>query len=157
MRWMRGLLKSSRRRRKRTSATNAAGPPRKRGRGSRRDGRRCLPNVLTDQNFDEDIIRGLAARIVGFDWRPVRAFGSGRAADPEVLDLALRESRVLLTHDAKTIYPLVYQLRAQLRPVPRVIIVAQSMAVRGAIDEIEVVLLAATDADWERNPFRLPL
>ncbi|MEX0781896.1 MAG: hypothetical protein WD557_04540 [Dehalococcoidia bacterium] len=115
-----------------------------------------MHRILTDQDFDEDILHGLA-RIVELDWLPARAFGQEEAVDEVIVELALRESRVLLTHDARTLYPLIYRLRAEGRPIPRVAVVPQSLRLRVAIEQLQILLLAATEADWERNPFRLPL
>jgi hypothetical protein len=38
-----------------------------------------------------------------------------------------------------------------------VIVVPELMAIGTAVEEIAVLLLAGTDDDWARNPFRLPL
>ena len=113
-----------------------------------------MHRILTDQDFDEDVVRGLMRR-VELDWARVRDFGYQERDDSAVLALAIQQTRILLTHDARTLYPLVYGLLAEAKPTPRVIVVPQSMALRQAIEELEIVLRASLDRDWE-YPVRLP-
>ena len=113
-----------------------------------------MHRILTDQDFDEDIVRGLARRCP-VDWSPVRAFGHGESDDSVILELARTEARILLTHDARTLYPLVYELRAAGREIPKVVLVPQSMPLHAAIETLLIVLEASTEQDWD-NPIRLP-
>jgi hypothetical protein len=79
------------------------------------------------------------------------------APDDHVLDLALEEGRIVLTHDLKTLHPLAISRIASGRACPRVIVVPVDLPIGPAIDELEVVLLLASDGDWEAGPFVLPL
>ncbi|MGH2609102.1 MAG: hypothetical protein ACRDHF_08430 [Tepidiformaceae bacterium] len=116
-----------------------------------------MPRVLTDQDFNEDIIRGLARRVADLDWMPLRRAGNIRSRDAEVLRIALADDRILLSHDAKTLHPLALRLIAEGSPVPRVVVVPKVMAWRIAIDELELLLLAGTERDWGVGVVRLPL
>ena len=112
--------------------------------------------VATDQDFREQIVRGLRSR-VSIDL--VRLIDVGRAqdADWDVLGWAAEEGRVLLTHDARTMTAhLNSRLRAGLA-APRVILVPQNFPIGRAIDEIVYILSVATDEDWDGYVLRLPL
>lgn len=52
---------------------------------------------LVDEDFDNDIIRGLLRRMPKVDVVRVQDAGMSGEKDPAVLDFAARENRVLLT------------------------------------------------------------
>jgi hypothetical protein len=57
---------------------------------------------LADEDLDADIIRGLHSREPAIDILDVKTAGLRGAADPEILELAAHEDRVLITHDRNT-------------------------------------------------------
>lgn len=116
-----------------------------------------MPRLLSDQNFNERIIRGLQRRVPELDCVLLRERGYEQASDPSVLDLALSEDRVLLTQDAKTMVPFAERRLAAGELVPRLVLVPRWMAIGAAIDDIELVLLAGTNDDWHESIMRLPL
>jgi hypothetical protein len=64
---------------------------------------------------------------------------------------------VLVTHDTSTFPPaLAHRFEAGL-PVPRTILVPQSMAHGAAIVQILLLVVAGTELDWEARAIRLPL
>ena len=58
---------------------------------------------VADENFNNDILRGLLRKMSKLDIVRVQDTEFSRATDPEVLEWAAQEHRVLLTHDVKTI------------------------------------------------------
>lgn len=52
-----------------------------------------------DENFNNDIVRGLRRRMPDLDIVRVQEAGLSGAIDTDVLEWAAREGRVLLTHD----------------------------------------------------------
>lgn len=54
-----------------------------------------------DENFNNDIVRGLRRRKPNLDVVRVQEAGLSGAVDPDVLEWAAREGRVLLTHDVR--------------------------------------------------------
>ena len=114
--------------------------------------------VLVDHNFNEDIIRGLRRRRPDeIEFVLARERGYEREPDERVLDLALAENRVILTHDMSTLHPLAGDRIAAGEPCPHLVVVPGTMPIGPAIDEVEVVLLLATEGDWAGGPFVLPL
>lgn len=59
--------------------------------------------LLADQNFDNDIVRGVLRRNPRIDLVRVQDVGLIGAEDPEVLEWAAREGRVFLSHDVTTL------------------------------------------------------
>jgi hypothetical protein len=57
---------------------------------------------LIDQNFDHDILRGIERRIPDLDYVTTGQMGLSRTPDPELLEWATVERRVILTHDQST-------------------------------------------------------
>lgn len=56
--------------------------------------------LVSDENFNDDIVRGLLRRKPDLDIVRVQDVGLRGADDPSVLEWAAREDRVVLTHDA---------------------------------------------------------
>jgi predicted nuclease of predicted toxin-antitoxin system len=56
-----------------------------------------------DENFNNDIVRGLLRRKPNLDIVRVQDVGLAGADDPTILEWAAREGRILLTHDVSTI------------------------------------------------------
>jgi hypothetical protein len=64
---------------------------------------------LADENFNNAIVRGLRLRLPGVDIVRAQDEGLTGVEDPELLEWAAREERVLLTHDVATIPHFAYQ------------------------------------------------
>lgn len=58
--------------------------------------------LAADENFNNDIVRGLWRRKSELDIVRIQDVGLSGADDPTVLEWAARERRVLLTHDVTT-------------------------------------------------------
>jgi predicted nuclease of predicted toxin-antitoxin system len=109
-----------------------------------------------DEDVDGDIVRGLRRRIVGLDLVRVQDVGLAGSTDPEVLDWAAREGRVLVTHDHATLIGYAWaRVRAGL-PMPGVVAVQQGIAAGLAIDELELLTMASFEDEWERQVLFIP-
>jgi predicted nuclease of predicted toxin-antitoxin system len=58
--------------------------------------------LISDENFDGDILRGLFRRNPALDIIRVQDVGLTSATDPDVLAWAATEGRIVLTHDRTT-------------------------------------------------------
>jgi hypothetical protein len=117
-----------------------------------------MPSLLTDQNFNDYITRGLRRVLPGIEIASVRDYGLAAAVDDIVLELAAREHRVLVTHDARTIEPLFYRRQSTGLTIPGVIVLPKSMPVRAAIEQLWELLITTPDREWEESRLvRLPL
>src|SRR5437899_3151612 len=59
--------------------------------------------LLSDENFDGDILRGLLRRLPDLDVVRVQDVGLAGTPDPDLLAWAAGEERILLTHDRATV------------------------------------------------------
>lgn len=106
--------------------------------------------LISDQNFNGRILRGLRRRLPEVDL--VRAFDLAldRATDPDFLRRAAEEDRIVLTHDVNTMPKFAYdRVRAALA-MPGVFLVAKTMPIGQAIDEL-LLAVACYSADEVRN------
>lgn len=112
---------------------------------------------LADEDFDAKILRGLKRRLPDLDLVDVRSVGLLSAADPEVLEWAAREARVLLTHDVNTMLGFADARVRDGRHHAGLIKVPQTLGIGRAIDDLEYVARVATAADLHDQVLHLPL
>ena len=74
--------------------------------------------LLADENFNENIVRGIRRRSPDIDLVRVRDVGLSGADDPTLLEWAAQHERILLTHDVSTITAFAYErVRAKAHDV----------------------------------------
>jgi hypothetical protein len=101
---------------------------------------------VTDENFNNDLLRALLRRLPNLDIIRVQNTAIAGADDPTLLAWAAAERRILLTHD----------VRADL-PMPGVVEVAGNADPGDALDDL-VVMISASDADeWPNQVRFVPL
>ena len=59
--------------------------------------------LVTDENFNGSILRGLVRRLPELDIVRIQDIGLIHADDPTILEWAANDDRILLTHDVATI------------------------------------------------------
>lgn len=110
-----------------------------------------------DENFNNDIVRGLLRRNADLDILRVQDAGLSGADDPSVLDWAAREGRVLLTHDVATITRYTYERVEAGQEMPGVFEVGRSVSVGRAIEDIALLAECSREGEWEGQVLYLPL
>ena len=83
---------------------------------------------LVDEDFNNDILRGLRRRLPGVDALRIQALGLAGVSDETVLALAAAENRIVLTHDVSTLVASAYRRVEAAEPMPGVIAVARALA-----------------------------
>lgn len=113
--------------------------------------------LLTDQNFNGRILRGLRRRIVSLD--VVRAFDAGLASleDSDLLEWAMKEERIIVSHDVNSMTAFAYDRVRKGLPMPGVLIVPTSMAIGQAIDELEFAVDSFSEAECRDQVIYFPL
>src|SRR5438105_82726 len=113
--------------------------------------------LIADENFSHRILRGLRRALGELDFVTAQAAGLAGSDDPEVLEWAASQGRILLTHDIRTI-PMyaAERLGVGLR-MPGVIVVPKQLGIGLAIADLRVVLACGTEADLENAILFLPL
>ena len=113
--------------------------------------------LLADENFNNNIVRGVRLRDPDIDLVRVQDVGLSGADDPTVLEWAAEQQRILLTHDVATITAFAYERVRAGQPMPGVLEVGRSVAVRSAIDDIVLLASCSEDGEWEGKVQYLPL
>ncbi len=113
--------------------------------------------LLTDEDFNGRIVRGLRRRVPELDLVRVQDTVVSEAPDPAVLEWAATEDRVLLTHDVSTMTAFAYQRVQEGKPLPGVVEVPQSMPIGQAIEDILLLAGASVPGEYEGQVVYLPL
>lgn len=113
--------------------------------------------LAADENFDNDIVRGLLRRRPDIDIVRVQDVGLSGASDPIILEWAAEQQRLLLTHDVATITHYAYQRVEAGQPMPGVIEVSKSTAIGTVIDDILLLAEFSVENEWEGRIIYLPL
>jgi hypothetical protein len=113
--------------------------------------------LAADENFNNDIVRGLLRRNPRLDIVRIQDVGLSGAGDEAVLEWAARERRVLLTHDVSTLARHAYErVKAHLH-MPGVFEVSRGVTVRTAIEDILLLAELSLPGEWEGQIRYLPL
>jgi hypothetical protein len=113
--------------------------------------------LAADENFNNDIIRGLQRRRPDLDIARVQDAGLSGASDPQVLEWAAREGRVLLTHDVATVTRYAYERVGRALPMPGVFEVGRHVSVSQAIADLLLLAECSLPGEWEGRVQYLPL
>ena len=113
--------------------------------------------LATDENFNNNIVRGLLYRNPELDIVRVQDVGLSGADDPTVLEWAAQEGRVLLTHDVSTITRYAYERAQAGQPMPGVFEVSRAVPIGRAIEDILLLAECSLDDEWEGQVRYLPL
>lgn len=109
-----------------------------------------------DCDFNQDIIAGVIRREPGIDFQTAHAAGLEGRSDDEVLAFAAQESRILVTHDRRTM-PRHFADFTARRNSPGVFILSQKTDLAMAIEEL-ILIWRATDAEeWANTICPIPL
>lgn len=92
--------------------------------------------LVSDENFDGGILRGLYRRRPDLDLVRVQDVGLSSTADSDILEWAASEGRILLTHDRETMPNFAYDRVRAGKPMPGVFLVSDLMPLGQAIDEM---------------------
>ena len=113
--------------------------------------------LVSDENFNGDIVRGLLLRHPALDLYRVQDVGLEGADDPTILAWAVVNDRIVLTHDHATMPDFAYTRVVAGLPMPDVFVVPERMAVRQAIEELLLVEACSEQAEWASLVVYLPL
>jgi hypothetical protein len=116
-----------------------------------------LLKLATDENFNNDILRGILRRNPDLDILRIQDVGLSGADDPTVLEWAAQEGRILLTHDVQTITRHAYERVEAHQAMPGVFEVGRNVPVGTAIEDILLLAECSLEGEWEGHVRYLPL
>ena len=101
-----------------------------------------------DADLRQAIVTGAIRRRPNLDFQSANETGLEGIKAPEVLTIAARDGRVLVTHDRKTM-PTEFGQFIMSQTSSGVLILSQNLAISEAIDAIILVWEASTAEDWK--------
>lgn len=113
-------------------------------------------SFLADANFDQVILSAATRREPAFDYQTAHAAGLAGVADPDVLALAAQASRVLVTHDVRTMPQHFASFIAEQRS-SGVLLVPQSLPRRDVVEDLLLLWVAMDAEEWINRIMSLPL
>ncbi|KXK52345.1 MAG: DUF5615 family PIN-like protein [Anaerolineae bacterium] len=103
---------------------------------------------LADENFNNDILRGVWRRIPSFVFIRVQDTEIAGADDDRVLDYAAKYTYIVLTHDVNTMRGHFYRRMQAGDPLPGLFLVHKHSPVAKVIDALELILSASDETEW---------
>jgi hypothetical protein len=112
---------------------------------------------LADENFNNEILRGLHRRIPSVEIIRVQDTEMVGYPDPQLLAWAAEHGYLILTHDVNTMRGYFYdRVKAEL-PVPGLFLVHGSHPIGAVIDSLALIVSASEASEWEGAIHFLPL
>jgi len=109
-----------------------------------------------DADLNRIIVKAVMRREPGIDFRTAEAVPLVGLGDVEVLALAAKEGRVLITHDRKTMPQHFAEFIATTKS-PGVLIIPQKLPVSHAIEDLTIIWVASEAEEWVSRIYSLPL
>lgn len=113
--------------------------------------------LVADEDFNNDILRGLKRREPTLDIVRVQDVGLRMADDETHLTWAAQEGRVILSHDHATLIAAAYRRVELGLPMSGVIEVSKDMAVGHAIDDILLLAVGSYEGELDGRVLFVPL
>jgi hypothetical protein len=116
-----------------------------------------MTRFLADENFNNQIVRGILRQKPGVDLVRVQDVGLSGVDDPSVLEWAAQENRIVLTHDVATMADFAYDRVQAGQSMPGLFEVGRRVPVGLAIEEILLIADCSLPGEWEGQVRFLPL
>jgi predicted nuclease of predicted toxin-antitoxin system len=113
--------------------------------------------LLIDEDVHGDIVDGLRRRQPDLDLVRVQDVGLRHSPDPDILEWAARQGRVVVSVDKKTLAVDAWDRVAHGLPMPGVAILRTLLTIGQAIHELELIALAGEPDDVRDQVIYLPL
>lgn len=114
-------------------------------------------SLLSDENFNGDIVRGLFLRQPNLDLIRVQDVGLREVDDQAIVAWAAINERILLTHDRATMPDFAYNRLVAGEAMAGMFVVNDRMPIRQAIDELLLLIDCSQQEEWKGVVLYLPL
>ena len=112
---------------------------------------------VADENFNGAIVRGVLRQRPALDLVRLQDIGLSGISDPDLLEWAAREQRVVLSHDVTTLRRFAEErVRAGL-PMPGVFEVNERVSIPEAIEDLLLIAECSLPGEWAGQLRFLPL
>jgi hypothetical protein len=114
--------------------------------------------VLTDFDFNGRIVRGVLRLRPDFDLIRVQDVGLAQnPPDPDILEWAAQNDRIVLTHDRNTMVGFAFDRVAAGQPMPGVFVADNTASIGQIISDLLLIDDLTTPAEWANRVEYLPL
>jgi hypothetical protein len=113
--------------------------------------------LVADENFNNNIVRGLLRRKANLDIVRIQDVGLFGVDDPTILEWAAQQDRVLLTHDVSTITKYAYERLEAGQAMPGIFEVRRTAPIGQVIEDILLLVECSLEREWEGQIIYLPL
>jgi predicted nuclease of predicted toxin-antitoxin system len=114
--------------------------------------------LLADEDFNNRILRGLQRREPGIDIVRVQDVEElAGHPDPDVLEWAARENRIILSHDKETLVGFAWDRVRRGLPMPGVFLVEALENIGTAVDELAVIVGASEPEEYRDRVVFIPI
>jgi hypothetical protein len=113
--------------------------------------------LLIDQDVDHDILRGLQRRIPQLDAVTAFEIRMSEATDPELLNWAAQEGRIIVTHDRTTMPAHAADLMGEGKNIAGLFVVPRSLSLHQVIEDLELMITCSENDEWVNVIRYLPL
>ncbi len=113
--------------------------------------------LVADENFNNDIVRGLLRKKPDLDIVRVQDVGLRGKEDPVILEWAAHAGRVLLTHDAATMTYYAYERVRTGKAMPGIIEIADDLPIGNVVEDILLLAEYSERGELEGQIIYLPL
>lgn len=116
-----------------------------------------MVGLAVDENFNNDIVRGIRRRNSDIDIVRVQDEGLANTDDPVILEWAAQTGRLLFTHDVTTMTYYAYERVRAGKAMPGLFEVSRSVPIRVAIEQMILIAECSLEGEWEGQVRYLPL
>src|SRR5688572_20656499 len=112
--------------------------------------------LLTDEDFNGNVVAGVRQHYPGIELVRSQEVGLSGRMDPEVLDWAAANGKILLTNDKRTMIRFAMRRVAQGLSMPGVFLMRRRTSIRDAIEAVAMVALVSDHPEWDKRVEWLP-
>ena len=109
-----------------------------------------------DADFNQNIVRAVRRRAPAIDFQTAHEAGLHGLDDPVVLGQAARDSRLLVSHDRRTM-PSHFATFTATRTSAGVILISQNLSIMQAAEDLILIWEASEAEEWVNRLDSLPL
>jgi len=108
-----------------------------------------------DYDFNQKIVRAVVRHYPAVDFWTVHEAGLEGVPDEQVLEIAAREGRILVSHDLSTM-PTHFTKFISNHDSPGVLLIPQSLSIKQAVEELAIIWGASEAEEWVNTITWLP-
>jgi hypothetical protein len=112
--------------------------------------------LAADENLNEAIVTGLRL-FSDVDITPIKEAGLRGMIDPDVLNWAAQQGRILVPHDVQTMVGFAWDRIAANQRTPGLIVCPHTITIGGAIDDLLLIARCGLPEDYDSQVIFLPL